>query len=149
MIIYLDASALVKRYIAETGSQEVDQIITTADLIATALISRAEVAAALAKAVRVNALHSDNANNALKRFRAQWNNLIRLQMTETLIIRADALAWDYGLRGYDAVHLAAAQIWQETIGEPVVLATFDRQLWTAGQSTGLSSWPDDLDRFAR
>jgi predicted nucleic acid-binding protein len=145
MIIYLDASALVKRYIAEVGSKEVDQIIAEADLTGSALISRAEVAAALAKAVRVNALQSDEAGKAIRRFRAQWNDLIRMQMTETLIARADTLAWDYGLRGYDAVHLAAAHIWQETIGEPIVLATFDRRLWTAGQSTGLSVWPDDLN----
>jgi len=148
MIVYLDASALVKRYIAETGSKEVGQVIADADLTGTVLISRAEVAAALAKAIRVNVLESDEANKALKRFRAQWNDLIRLQMTETLIARADTLAWDYGLRGYDAVHLAAAHIWQETIGEPLILATFDRQLWTAGQNTGLSVWPDDLDLFA-
>lgn len=48
MILYLDASALVKRYIAELGSAEVAMAITTADVVGTSIISRAETAAALA-----------------------------------------------------------------------------------------------------
>jgi hypothetical protein len=43
------------------------------------------------------------------------------------------------------VHLTAALVWQETLGEPVTLATFDRQLWQAGRAARLTAWPDDLD----
>ena len=50
MIVYLDASALVKRYVAETGSAEVASLISEAQAIGTAVVSRAEVAAALAQA---------------------------------------------------------------------------------------------------
>ena len=39
-----------------------------------------------------------------------------------LITHADRLAWDHGLRGYDAVHLAAADLWQDALGEEVTLA---------------------------
>ena len=53
MILYLDASALVKRYVAERGSREVIGLTTAAEIVATSLISRAEVAAALARAVRL------------------------------------------------------------------------------------------------
>ena len=77
-------------------------------------------------------------------FRAQWPRLARLQLTEPLLARADALTWEHGLRGYDAVHLAAALYWQETLGEPVTLATFDRELWRAGQQAGLAVWPAGL-----
>jgi hypothetical protein len=45
-----------------------------------------------------------------------------------VIARADILAWEHQLRGYDAVHLAAAVLWQEAIGAPVTMATFARQL---------------------
>jgi len=53
MIVYLDARALVKRYIAEEGSDEVAALIGEGSAIGTAIISRAEVAAALTKAVRM------------------------------------------------------------------------------------------------
>ena len=46
MIVYLDASVLVKRYVAEPGSKETAKLIAHAEVVATSLISRAEVAAA-------------------------------------------------------------------------------------------------------
>ena len=149
MIVYLDASALVKKYIAETGSREVADLIAQADIAGTSLISRAEVAAALAKAGRTGALHGDEAAKALRLFRHQWPDFQRTQITETLMVRADTIAWEHGLRGYDAVHLASALFWQESLGEPITLATFDRQLWQAGQPVGLSVWPEDIERFVR
>lgn len=141
MIVYLDASALVKRYVAEAGSTAVGRLIEESDVAGTALISRAEVAAALARAVRVHALSAEAAEAALQVFRVQWPDLARVQITETLVAKADNMAWDHGLRGYDAVHLAAAAIWQETLGEPITLATFDRQLWEAGSQVGMAVWP--------
>jgi predicted nucleic acid-binding protein len=145
MIVYLDASALVKRYVAESGSAEVGQLIAQADAVGTSLISRAEVAAALAKAVRMDVLSRDEALAALQVFRAQWTDLARLQLTELILAQADSLAWEHGLRGYDALHLAAALFWQETLGEPVTLATFDLQLWHAGRAAGLLLWPVSLE----
>jgi len=142
MIVYLDASALVKRYVAEAGSQAVTSLITRADSVGTVVISRVEVAAALGKAIRMKVLKPDEAASALQVFTADWENLIRLQVTEVLVARAAALAWDQGLRGYDAVHLAAAVFWQEILGEPVVLATFDRQLWRGSSISGLIAWPE-------
>lgn len=144
MILYLDSSALVKRYVREAGSGEVDGIIAQADAVGTGLLTRAEVSAALARAVRLGWVRRDDGEAALLVFRAQWPRLARLQLTEPLLARADAEAWDHGLRGYDAVHLAAALVWQETVREPVTLATFDRELWRAGQAAGLAVWPATL-----
>ena len=147
MIVYLDASALVKRYVAEVGSTEVDQLVAGAQVLGTAVISRAEVAAALAKATRVNVLSRAKAQAALQVFRVQWPDLVRLQLTEVIVSQADALAWDYGLRGYDAVHLAVAHFWQSSLGEPVTLATFDRQLWETSATAGLRAWPKELESY--
>jgi uncharacterized protein len=144
MILYLDSSALVKRYIGEAGSPQVEDLIARSEVVGTCLASRAEVAAALAHAVRMGILPRDQAEAALLVFRAQWLRLARLQLTEPLLVRADALAWDYGLRGYDAIHLAAALFWQETLPVPVTLATFDRELWQAGLAAGLTVWPASL-----
>ena len=149
MIVYLDSSALVKRYVAEAGSEAVNQLIGQADVVGTSLISRAEVTAALAKAVRVGLLQRDEAGSALQTFTAEWKDVLRLQLTETVVARAGDLAWEHGLRGYDAVHLAAALFWHETIGEAVTLATFDQQLWDSGSQTALSVWPTDLEPYTR
>jgi len=142
MIVYIDASALVKRYVAEAGSAEVARLIEESAGVGTVLISRAEVAAALAKAVRMKLLSRAEAAAALQVFRADWENLIRLQLTEVLVSRADVLAWEHGLRGYDAVHLASAVFWQDMLGEPVTVASYDRQLWDAAKAAGLIAWPE-------
>ena len=144
MILYLDASALVKRYVAELGSAEVSDAISQAEVTGTALLSRAEVEAALAKAVRVNALTQEEAWASIQVFRNEWPDLVRVHVTEMVVARAGALAWDHGLRGYDAVHLAAASGWQDALGERVTLATFDRHLWTVAESVGLEAYPADL-----
>ena len=144
MILYLDASALVKRYVAERGSDEVIALIAGADAAATSLVSRAEVAAALTRAVRLGALDGESGRRAQRRFSREWPDLVRVPLTEALVSRAEALAWDHGLRGYDAVQLAAALTWQDAIGEDVVLATFDHQLWKAAPGSGLRAWPERL-----
>jgi predicted nucleic acid-binding protein len=141
MIVYLDASALVKKYVAEAGSREIIALIDEAALCGTSLITRAEVAATIAKLVRMRALHKNEAEQTRKDFQRQWPDLQRLHITENLVAKADSLAWEHGLRGYDAVHLASAISWQEHIGESITLATFDQQLWDAGQAIGLLVWP--------
>ena len=154
MILYLDASALVKRYIEEPGTPEVEEAIAEGEIVGTSIISRAEVSAALAKAVRTKTLTEKQAESALQVFRNEWPNLMRIQATEYLLARADDLAFQIGLRGYDAVHLASALLWNEGMDEDVTMATFDlqetthafglAQLWKATLKIGLIPFPDDL-----
>ncbi len=144
MILYLDASALVKRYVTERGSRETAELCTKADLVATSLISRAEVAAALAKAVRVGIVDANNGRKAQRAFVNQWPDFAKGPVTEALVARAESLAWDSALRGYDAVQLASALTWQESVGAEITLATFDRQLWSAGKQVGMHVWPETL-----
>ena len=142
MIAYLDASALLKRYVMEAGSLDVISLTVEAVGVATAIVSRAEVAAALARAVRTGVLDAADGRRAQSRFGREWPDLVRVPATEALVGRAEGLAWEHGLRGDDAVQLAAALTWQDSVGQAVVLATFDRQLWEAAPRAGLQVWPD-------
>jgi hypothetical protein len=77
---------------------------------------------------------------------------MRIRVTESLVSRADGIAWTFRLRGYDAVHLASALEWHDRIGEEITLATFDQDLWRAAGEAGLNRFPDarwdvaDLDK---
>lgn len=146
MILYLDASALVKRYVAERGSIETQELTAEAEAVATSIISRAEVAAALAKAVRVGILLAEGGRKAQDAFAADWPDYARLPITEALVSRAGSLAWEHGLRGYDAVHLASALMWQEAVGTQITLATFDQQLWQTGRKMAMTVWPEVLPK---
>jgi uncharacterized protein len=142
MIVYLDASALVKRYIVESSSTEVERLVDSATQAGTAIISRAEVSAALAKAVRMHWLDEADALESLAVFQAHWASLFRLAIRETTVERADGLAWAHSLRGYEAVHLACALLWQDAVGDAVTLATFDEALHEAAAKAGLAVWPE-------
>jgi uncharacterized protein len=144
VIAYLDASALVKRYIVERGSRETIALTADSEMTATSIASRAEVAAAFAKAVRTGLVGHDVARNAQRRFAGDWPDLVRVPATEALVERAEGLAWEHGLRGYDAVQLASALTWQESVGHEIILATFDQQLWEAAGRAGFKAWPDQF-----
>ena len=92
MIAYLDASALVKRYIVERGSREAIALIGEAEMTATSIVSRAEIVAALAKAARTGVVSQQLARNARPLFIADWQDLVRVPMTVSLVERAEGLA---------------------------------------------------------
>ncbi len=141
MIIYLDSSVLVKRYVREEGSREVGELFDNASTVITNLITRAEVAAAFRRAARMGIVTEESSNQVIKLFRSEWESYQRLPVTEATVHRADLLVTDHDLCGYDAVHLAAALLWQETLGEIIYFATFDRQLRTTAKSLGFHPWP--------
>ncbi len=144
MNLYLDTSALVKRYVKEAGSEDVLDWMDLAKIIGTGLITRAEVAAAITRATRMKHLTAQISNKAMDKFRIEWVSFHRIPINEELVARADFLACQHNLRGYDAVHLAAALLWQEALMLPVTLATYDQELANAGKSSGLRALPEIL-----
>lgn len=143
MTVYLDSSALVKLYLDEPGSADVSGLLARTGPAVTVLIARVEVAAALARAVRLGRVAGPGADRALEALGADWENIVRVKVTEALAARAAGLAWEHGLRGYDAVHLAAALAFHEASGEEVVLAAYDRELCEVARRVGLRVWPED------
>lgn len=144
MILYLDTSALVKRFVLEEGSTDVNTLISTADLVGSSLITQVEMAATLGKAARMQWIDQLAAETAYRDFNNQWQYFTRLLISQVLIERTALLSLQFGLRGYDATHLASAKFWQESLDEEILLATYDKELWTVAQMIGLHIWPDSL-----
>jgi predicted nucleic acid-binding protein len=146
MILYADASALVKRYIREARSSDVVKIIEHSEGVGSSVLTRVEMAATFAKAVRLGWVEDKKALRAWKDYLDHWPFFTRLVVSSGMVERASELAWEYGLRGYDAMHFASALIWQDALAYPITLATFDRNLWLAAQKSGMDVWPLDLDK---
>ena len=143
-IIYLDTSALLKRYIQETGSDVLLANLPMFDISGSAILIYTEMAAALSKAVRQGWQTEKNAQAVWEIFQSDWPQLTIIGVDFPVIQRSGELAWKYGLRGYDAVHLAAALTWQDGMGEQITFATFDKKLWEAAQKTSLRIFPETL-----
>jgi predicted nucleic acid-binding protein len=145
MNLYLDTSAIVKRYVMEPGTPDVQGWIEAADALIVCAIGRAETTAAIARIVRKGIIARETAWKSVLRFRADWASFQRVPVTDALVARADDLAWQLDLRGYDATHLAAALTWQDHLRAPITLATYDSELWKAAQASGLQVLPEKID----
>jgi len=140
-LIYLDTSALVKLYVREPGTDDVQRLAKSSASIGTSLISKTEAAAAFSKAIRVGYLPPEEARAAWETFLDAWPSVVRLAINETIVTQAGTLAFSHGLRGYDAVHLATALSWQDTLDIPVLFATYDQQLWEIAKQVQIAVWP--------
>jgi uncharacterized protein len=142
---FLDSSALVKRYAAETGTAWVTGLVDPAagNLILVARITGVETVAAVARKRRGNLLSAAGAAASLAALRKELDGLfLTVEVTAALLTAAMDLAERHALRGYDAVQLAAAL---EAGGErlqlglaPLTLVTADRELLAAGTAEGLA-----------
>lgn len=132
MITYVDTSSLLKLVIDEDGSERAELIWDSADVLASVALVVVEGRAALAAAHRGGRLDTRQHRRARQEFTALVEELSIVEITEALVAGAADLAEAEALRGYDAVHLAAAV----TI-EAAVLTSADTALCEAAQRRGL------------
>ena len=132
MITYLDTSSLLKLVIDEEGSERAELIWDSADALASVALVVVEGRAALAAARRGGRLSTSQHLRARRGFAALADGLTIVEVTEELIADAADLAENEALRGYDAVHLAAALTVEAT-----VLSSADAALCEAADRRGL------------
>ena len=111
MAYYFDSSALVKRYIAETGSDWINQLCTAypASQLYTVRITGAEIVAAIFARMRIESISISDGGAAVAQFKADFREYYQIvEVTGELVELAMTLAENYPLRGYDSVQLAAA-----------------------------------------
>lgn len=112
MVVYfVDSSALVKRYVSETGSTWVSDLFDPKldNEVLIAAITGVEIVAAIARRARGGSIGITDATAACNQFRSDLlSDYQVIDITENIITSAMQLAESRGLRGYDAVQLAAA-----------------------------------------
>lgn len=143
-VYFIDSSALVKRYVIETGTAFVTDITDPAARHHTyvARITGVEVIAALARRGRGGDVSADALAAALDQFRREFATQHRIvEMTAALLSDAMRLAETRALRGYDAVQFAAAlRVNTEcmALGLSPTLVSADGNLNTAAMTEGLT-----------
>jgi uncharacterized protein len=147
---YLDSSALVKRYLIETGTPWVQ--IWCADPIQTVAVGEiglVEIAAAFAGKLRgahiTPVQYYDARTDLAADARDQY---VLVTINRAVVDEAIELTAKYRLRGYDAVHLACALTLNRALVAhqlaPLVLISADDDLLEAAAAEGLAT--DDPNR---
>ena len=109
MILYFDTSALLKLYIDERDSGSVRDLYSQAGFVCTHLIAYVELLAGVAKGKSLGRLTEEHQLRLLAEIESGWSQLEVVEIDEALARRAGQLAMRHVLRGFDAVHLAAAE----------------------------------------
>jgi len=108
-VLYLDASALVKRYVREAGSDIVIARFATGERLYTSVLSYAEVEAALGRKYRTGGMGSDESHHARERFRRDFVLFLNIvELDVGTLAAVPSLVDRFPIRGADAVHLSAA-----------------------------------------
>jgi len=130
-VIYLDTSALIKRFVNEKGSPLVQSLLQQPEAVATAKIAYAEVFAGLARKFREGNIPKRLHALACRQFERDWSAYLRVELQDNVLLLARDLIQRHPLRGFDAVHLASALSLKNALGEEVTLAAADGRLLRA------------------
>lgn len=118
----------------ERGSEVALELWSGAHQAASSVLAYPEARAALAAARRSDRLTSHQYREATQKFERINEALVTVGVDEQLTRRAGALAAEFSLRGYDAVHLATSLSLGE---EDAALVTWDADLARAALEAGL------------
>lgn len=142
---FTDSSAAAKRYLLETGSRWVKGLFTATppNEVFVVATTGVEVAAAITRRGRGGTISPTDAAAFCTLFLTDLSQDYQsVDVTDSLLRQAIQLARRHGLRGYDAVQLAAAlEVNRVRVAAgllPIIFVSADNELNAAAQSEGLA-----------
>ncbi len=145
-IVYVDTSALLKRYVIETGSGWVTNLLGTipTPLIFTSRLTVIEATCAFARRLREGTLTVDAQTKLLSAF--DYDIDYRYTVVDVLpstIDTARRLATHHPLRAYDAMQLATAWLVNQELRQAgkadLIFVTADERLVSVAEREGLAT----------
>jgi predicted nucleic acid-binding protein len=125
---FLDASALVKRYIREPGSDRVQALIRRRPAIVISRLTVVEVPAGVWKRCRTGDVSREDAGDLVTQFETDVERMTIVEPRAATVELAASLVSRYPLRAYDAVQLASAIRWSRETGLATCFVCADRAL---------------------
>jgi predicted nucleic acid-binding protein len=128
LTLFLDTSALLKRYVVEPESDAVSRIMERDARWVAANHTYTEVSIALTRRLGIG-----EAAPAIRLFEDDWIRTVVVDIDDPICRRAADLGIEHHLRTLDALHLAAAE---RAGGSGLTFLTFDTRLGDAARSMG-------------
>lgn len=136
-MIYLDSSALVKRYVEEDGSGAVDRLLAEHPYAATSRLAYPEILSALHRKHRAKEITARVLGTLIAAFESDWGKIFVLEFDENLLPIIKQVLRKHAVRGADAVHLASGIWLRSVLKEDVIFACADAKLLDAARAERL------------
>ncbi len=143
-VAYFDTSALLKKYVLETGSRWVQSYITSRPTpqVLTSSLTLVEASCAFARRLREGILTAATHITVEEAFDYDIQHKYTVLNFDPMVIKvARQLARQHPLRAYDAVHLATVRLANEQLVQagksPLTFVCADDRLLAIAQAEGL------------
>lgn len=130
MTLYVDSSALAKRYVAEPDSDAAEAVLLEDPAWVTGNHTFVEVVLALSRR-----LTEADAASAIALFESDWRRTLVVGLDDSVCRRAAGIGRATGARSLDALHLACAE---RAGGRTLPILTFDLRLAEAARALGFA-----------
>lgn len=129
-MLFLDTSALIKRYVDEGGTE---LVLRRMDEDREWVVSAVALTEARISLCRLG-FATDAAADTWRRLREDWDRCLVVPLDAACLERGAEVGCRYDVSTLDALHLAAA----DRLPRPLVLLTFDRRQGDAARSMDLT-----------
>ncbi len=137
-VLYMDASALVKRYAHEPGSETVIRLLTTANRIFTSKIAYVELLMTFRRKQTDGPLTEQQFTELRRRLEQDWYSWILIEVSDEMLEIVKKRVIHHSLRALDAIHLSSALLARKLVGRKLVFVCSDQKLQEAAAAEGLT-----------
>jgi uncharacterized protein len=138
MIIYLDSSVLVKKYFSEIGSEIILKLWNDNTHFAISQVGFSEILGTINKKQKVDRFSDKIKNRVISNFLEDWDQMIKVNVDNSVKNDLLHIHSKYLLRGFDAIHLVSAKIIFKELEEESLFLCADDNLAKAAKKDGMS-----------
>lgn len=135
--VYFDTSALLKRYLSESGSDRARALQRTSRVLSSTVMP-VEVASALSRRKTLGNLSERQLSAILSRIRSDRVRWELVEVDRPVLDRAEELVIQTSVRPLDAIHLASALTFLAMTGVRIHFSTADERQRDAAGTLGLN-----------
>jgi hypothetical protein len=136
-MIYFDSSAIVKRFLEEAGSAEVNNIIRGASLVITSKLTYPEILSAFTRKYKEGDIPKGKFLTVMDEFEKEWSCFMIIEFKDELFSLIKKLIVSHNLRAADSIHLSSALWLKHSVKEDITFVTSDVNLLRAAHAEKL------------
>lgn len=134
MIYFFDTSSLVKRYVVEMGSKEIDVLFDRVDQVIISGITKLEALSAFKRCLVQRSITTDVYNEIRAEFYEDLKYFVVTPFVEAVENLAEKMINQYQLKTLDAIQLSSAIMHQDSLD---AFIASDKKLKQAAEAEGL------------